>query len=121
MLGHYDPKQPLPLIPCSDGVGRVVAVGSGVSRVSVGDRVIPIFAQRWISGEPTHERARSTLGGPLDGTLAESMVVDQDGLVPAPSYLSDEEAATLPCAALTAWSAMVTQVGRSTRRTTVSS
>jgi NADPH:quinone reductase-like Zn-dependent oxidoreductase len=105
--GHYNPKQPLPLIPCSDGVGEVVAAGKGVTRVRRGERVIPIFAQRWLAGEPTPETGRSTLGGPLDGTLAELMVVDEQGLVHAPEHLSDEECATLPCAALTAWSALV--------------
>ncbi|TNE51035.1 MAG: NAD(P)-dependent alcohol dehydrogenase [Deltaproteobacteria bacterium] len=106
--GLYDPRQPLPLIPCSDGVGEVVEVGEGVSRVAVGDRVCPIFAQKWISGEPTHEKLRSTLGGPYDGTLTESMVLSEEGLVKVPDHLSDAEAATLPCAAVTAWSALVT-------------
>lgn len=109
--GKYNPRQPLPLVPCSDGVGEVVAVGEGVSRVAPGDRVCPIFSQRWISGEPTREKVRSTLGGPLDGTLAELMAVDAEGLVQVPEYLSDEEAATLPCAAVTAWNAVVAEGG----------
>ncbi|MDY7091367.1 MAG: NAD(P)-dependent alcohol dehydrogenase [Acidobacteriota bacterium] len=106
--GHYNPRQPLPLIPCSDGVGEVTAVGEGVSRVAVGDRVATTFSQRWIAGEPTPERLRSTLGGPLDGTLAQSMVLDQEGVVKVPEHLTDEEAATLTCAGLTAWSALFT-------------
>lgn len=106
--GHYNPRQPLPLIPCSDGVGQVLATGRGVTRVRRGDRVIPIFAQEWISGPPETSTQRSTLGGPLDGTLAEAMLVDQEGVVKAPGHLSDEQAATLPCAALTAWNALVT-------------
>jgi len=105
--GHYNPKQPLPLVPCSDGVGDVVAVGPGVSRVRPGERVIPIFAQRWLAGEPRGAAGRSTLGGPLDGTLAELMVVHEDGLVHAPEHLGDAECAALPCAAVTAWSALV--------------
>jgi len=105
--GKYNPKQKLPLIPCSDGAGEVVEVGEGVDRVRPGDRVCPIFAQRWIAGQPTREKARSTLGGPLDGTLAELMVLDQEGLVKVPEHLTDEEAAALPCAALTAWSALM--------------
>jgi NADPH:quinone reductase-like Zn-dependent oxidoreductase len=109
--GTYNRKQKLPLIPCSDGVGEVAAVGDGVSRVAVGDRVCPIFAQRWIAGEPTRERLRSTLGGPLDGTLAERMVLSEEGVVRVPEHLSDEEAATLPCAAVTAWNALVTEGG----------
>jgi len=109
--GKYNPKQKLPLIPCSDGAGEVVEVGFGVARVAPGDRVSPIFAQRWIAGVPTREKLRSTLGGPLDGTLAELAVFDQEGLVKIPEHLSDEEAATLPCAAVTAWSALVTEGG----------
>lgn len=104
--GHYDPKQPLPLVPCSDGVGVVDAVGPGVTRVAVGDRVATLFAQRWLAGAPTREKLRSTLGGPLDGTLAEAMVLDQDGVVPVPEHLDDAEGATLTCAGLTAWSAL---------------
>jgi len=105
--GKYNPKLKLPLIPCSDGVGEVVELGEGVTRVRVGDRVCPIFAQQWLAGEPTREKARSTLGGPLDGTLAELMTVDQEGLVKVPDHLTDEEAASLPCAAVTAWNALM--------------
>lgn len=104
--GKYNPKQRLPLIPCSDGVGEVVEVGEGVTRVRIGDRVCPIFAQQWLAGEPTREKARSTLGGPLDGTLAELMTVSEEGLVKVPDHLTDEEAASLPCAAVTAWNAL---------------
>jgi NADPH:quinone reductase-like Zn-dependent oxidoreductase len=109
--GTYNRKQKLPLIPCSDGVGEVAAVGEGVSRAAVGDRVCPIFAQRWLAGEPTRERLRSTLGGPLDGTLAEWMVLSEEGVVQVPEHLSDEEAAALPCAAVTAWNALVSEGG----------
>src|SRR5207249_4139236 len=70
--GHYNPKQPLPLIPLSDGIGEVVDVGAGVSRVRTGNRVAGIFAQDWLAGEdPSRAELRSTLGGPLDGMLAE--------------------------------------------------
>lgn len=109
--GKYNPKQQLPLIPCSDGAGEVVAVGEGVTRAQPGDRVCTTFAQKWIAGRPTRERLRSTLGGPLDGTLAELAVFDQEGLVKTPATLSDEEAATLPCAGVTAWNALVTAGG----------
>lgn len=98
----------LPLIPISDGVGEVSAIGEGVKRVVVGDRVCPIMIQSWISGPPTMERLSSTLGGPLDGVMAEYMVLNEQGIVKTPEHLGDEEAATLPCAALTAWSAVVT-------------
>jgi NADPH:quinone reductase-like Zn-dependent oxidoreductase len=107
--GHYNPRQPLPLVPCSDGVGEIIAVGDGVTRVAVGDRVATTFSQTWIGGPPTADKLRGTLGGPLDGTLAELVVLAADGVVPVPEHLSDTEAATLPCAALTAWSALVEQ------------
>jgi NADPH:quinone reductase-like Zn-dependent oxidoreductase len=109
--GEYNPKQKLPLIPCSDGAGEVVEVGEGVTRVQTGDRVCANFAQRWIAGEPDREKLRSTLGGPLDGMLAELVALPQEGVVRVPEHLSDEEASTLPCAALTAWSALVTDGG----------
>jgi NADPH:quinone reductase-like Zn-dependent oxidoreductase len=107
--GMYNPRQPLPLIPCSDGVGVVVEAGDGVQGFGPGDRVIPIFAQKWLSGEPTRDKLRSTLGGPLDGTLCEYMTVPAEAVATVPNYMSDLEAATLPCAALTAWSALVVQ------------
>ncbi|OJH34075.1 zinc-dependent alcohol dehydrogenase family protein [Cystobacter ferrugineus] len=107
--GQYNPKQKLPLIPNSDGAGVVDAVGPGVTRVKVGDRVMGLFAQNWLAGEPTRASHAQTLGGPLDGALSDTMLLHEDGAVPTPAYLSDEEAATLPCAAVTAWSALVTQ------------
>ncbi|MEM9555468.1 MAG: NAD(P)-dependent alcohol dehydrogenase [Acidobacteriota bacterium] len=109
--GKYNPKQPLPLVPCSDGVGIIDAVGPGVDRVREGERVATMFCQGWIGGPPTRERLRQTLGGPLDGTLAEHLVLDQDGVCAVPEYLTPVEAATLPCAALTAWSALVSYGG----------
>lgn len=104
--GHYDPRQPLPLVPCSDGAGVVEATGPGVDRVAVGDRVVTCFAQGWVAGRQTREALRGTLGGPLDGTLAERLLLSQEGVVRAPAHLTDVEAATLPCAALTAWTAL---------------
>jgi NADPH:quinone reductase-like Zn-dependent oxidoreductase len=104
--GQYNPRQGLPLIPCSDGAGEVVAVGARVSRFKVGDRVMPTFAQDWIAGRPTHERLRSTLGGPRDGLLRELGVFAEHALVSIPDYLDYEQAATLPCAALTAFNAL---------------
>ncbi|WP_050930363.1 zinc-dependent alcohol dehydrogenase family protein [Aestuariivita boseongensis] len=98
----------LPLIPVSDGVGEVVAIGEGVTRVSVGDRVCPTYFQNWTAGAPTPERFASALGGPLDGVMADLVCLSEEGVVKAPDYLTDAEAATLPCAALTAWSAIVT-------------
>ena len=98
----------LPLIPLSDGVGEVVETGAGVTRVRVGDRVCPCFHQSWIGGPPDLERLTRTLGGPIDGTMAEWMCLPADGVVKVPAHLTDEQAASLPCAALTAWSAVVT-------------
>lgn len=107
--GTYDPRQKLPLIPLSDGAGEVEAIGEGVTELAVGDRVCPLFAQGWIDGLPTRSVLRSTLGGPLPGTLGEKIVVRADGAQRLPPHLDYAEAATLPCAALTAWSALVTQ------------
>ncbi|MEW6690728.1 MAG: NAD(P)-dependent alcohol dehydrogenase, partial [Pseudomonadota bacterium] len=96
----------LPLIPVSDGVGEVIEVGAGVTRVRAGERVCPCFRQGWIDGPP--DPAYLNLGGPIDGTMAELMCLPAEGVVQVPPHLSDEQAATLPCAALTAWSALVT-------------
>lgn len=97
----------LPLVPISDGVGEVVATGSGVTRVAPGDRVCPAFFQGWIGGAASAQRLATGLGGPLDGVMAEYKLFSEQGLCKVPAQLSDEEAATLPCAALTAWSAVV--------------
>jgi NADPH:quinone reductase-like Zn-dependent oxidoreductase len=105
--GLYNPKMSLPRIPCSDGAGEVAAVGQGVSRVKVGDRVAAIFHQRWLAGGITETLARSTLGGDLDGMIAEQVLLSEDGVVAIPEHLSFAEAATLPCAAVTAWNALV--------------
>jgi NADPH:quinone reductase-like Zn-dependent oxidoreductase len=105
--GLYNPRLPLPRIPFSDGAGEVISVGTGVSRVKPGDRVTGIFAQKWLSGEMTEEGAKSALGGELDGMLAEYVVLSEEGVVHIPEHLSHEEAATLPCAAVTAWHSVV--------------
>ena len=107
VTGKYNPKQPLPLIPCSDGAAEVLACGEGVDGYQPGDRVLPTFAPRWIEGRPTKEKLRTTLGGPLDGVLAQRMAVDASSVVRAPAHLDDVEAACLPCAGVTAWNALV--------------
>lgn len=105
--GHYNPKQPLPLIPFSDGAGEVVDVGEGVTRVKTGDRVADCFFQKWFHGQPSPDRiAKWSMGGPLDGMLAEYVVLDENGVLKVPDHLSYEEAACLPCAYLTAWSCL---------------
>ena len=105
--GAYGGPPPAGLVPLSDGAGEVVAIGAGVTRVAVGDRVAGIFMQRWLAGEITSEGATSALGGAIDGMLAEHVVLSQDGVVKIPSHLTFEEAASLPCAAVTAWNALV--------------
>ncbi len=105
--GVYNPKLRLPLIPLSDGAGEVVAVGDGAGRFRVGDRVMSAFMPGWREGEPTEAKVRSALGGEVDGVLAEETVLPDSGLLPIPEHLSFEEAATLPCAAVTAWNALV--------------
>jgi NADPH:quinone reductase-like Zn-dependent oxidoreductase len=109
VTGTYNPRMKLPRVPFSDGAGEVIAIGPGVTRVKVGDRVTPIFMQKWIDGEPNVEKGKSALGGAVDGILAEYVVLDQEGLVHIPEHLSYEEAATLPCAAVTAWHALIAE------------
>src|SRR5690606_9272559 len=93
-------------IPLSHGAGEVVAPGPGASRLSVGDRVAGIFHQNWLAGEATDDMLGSALGGELDGVLSEYRAFDAEGLVRIPEHLSYEQAATLPCAAVTAWNAL---------------
>lgn len=109
--GQYNPRLRLPLIPGSDGVGEVTAVGCGVSAVRVGDRVAGCFFPDWVDGPISEQKTRAALGGSRDGVLATSVVLQETGVLPVPAHLTDEEAATLPCAALTAWNALVTQGG----------
>ncbi len=100
----------LPLLPCSDAAGEIIEIDSGVSRVKVGDRVATIVFQRWLDGDTLLPAAYgSVLAGGLDGVLADHVVLHEDGLVHFPEHLSDEEASTLPCAAVTAWHALVTK------------
>lgn len=108
VTGKYNPKQPLPFIPLSDGVGEVLEVGSDVDRLSVGDRVCPLFSPGWIAGPIRENTVAHSLGGPIDGVLREQMVVQEEDAVRIPEHLSDAQAAALPCAALTAWSALFT-------------
>lgn len=107
--GHYNPRLKFPFVPLSDGVGEIIGVGEGVTRVKVGDRVAGCFMQRWMAGALTDAGAKSGLGGAIEGIAAEQVVLHEDGVVKVPSHLTDEEGATLPCAALTAWNALVTQ------------
>ncbi len=92
-----------PLVPLSDGAGEVVALGPGVTALKPGDRVAGAFFQRWIDGPFDDEKGASALGGAIDGVLAEEVVFQADAAVRYPGHLSFEEAATLPCAGVTAW------------------
>jgi len=98
-----------PVVPMSDGAGDVVAIGEGVTRVNVGDRVAGIFFQTWLAGNITQLIMQSAMGGEIDGMLAEYVVLNQDGVVILPDNISYEEGATLPCAAVTAWHGLVTK------------
>jgi len=99
------------LIPLGDGAGEVTALGPGASRFEVGDRVTLSFFPDWTGGPPTEARFETSLGGRIDGTAAEYRALPEHALVPTPDYLSDIEAATLPCAGVTAWSAVISQGG----------
>ncbi|MFO0627484.1 MAG: NAD(P)-dependent alcohol dehydrogenase [Polyangiales bacterium] len=105
--GRYNPRLPLPAVPCSDVCGEVVEAAPDVTRVKVGDRVIGSFAQGWISGRLTRAHQLTALAMPLPGVLATERVFPQEGLVVPPASLDDAACATLPCAALTAWHALV--------------
>jgi len=106
--GRYG-KVALPLIPLSDGAGEIAAVGEGVTRWKTGDRVAGTFFQGWSSGPFVRATAQTALGGALNGMLAGHVALAAEGVVAIPPHLSFEEAATLPCAALTAWHALVVQ------------
>lgn len=108
--GELLPKlPPMPFVPVSDMAGEVIELGSQTTRFKVGDRVIGNFWTQWLEGEPPRAMLKHglSLGGPLPGMLAEYVVLSEEVAVAAPSYLSYEEAATLPVAALTAWFALV--------------
>jgi NADPH:quinone reductase-like Zn-dependent oxidoreductase len=109
--GIYNPRLKLPIIPMSDGAGEVVATGDGATRFKPGDRVVACFAPAWLDGPMTEANARSALGAEANGVLAEEVVFPEAGLLSIPAHLSYEEAATLPCAAVTAWNALVESGG----------
>jgi alcohol dehydrogenase len=110
VLGGYGSKQKQSnLIPLSDGAGEVAALGPGATRWRVGDRVMGCLFLNWLDGEIDAEKIRLALGGSVDGCAVEYRAFAESALVRTPDFLSDIEAATLPCAALTAWSAVVSQ------------
>ena len=106
--GTYNPRMKLPSIPLSDAAGEVVALGGEVSKWKAGDRVCSTVIPAWIDGEPSAAKSKSAIGaGNSDGVLMEYAAFDEDALVAVPEHLSFGEAATLPCAAVTAWNALV--------------
>lgn len=109
--GDYPVEVKHNVIPLSDGAGDVVEVGKHVKSVQVGDRVAGCFFPDWVSGPLTEEIFQRSLGGPLDGMLAEYVVLPERAVIPFPPHLSYEEAATLPDAGVTAWHALV-EAGR---------
>lgn len=104
--GKYDPRMKLPHIPVSDGAGEVVSVGNAITAWKPGDRVVIPFMPAWLDGALTAEGAQSALGGAQDGVLREYVTVPLRSLLPIPAHLSFEQAATLPCAAVTAWNGL---------------
>jgi len=99
----------LPLVPVSDGAGDVVESGPGVTTLKKGDRVAAIFMQCWLAGPPIAGMYSTSLGGGIDGMLAEYVVLREEGFVRIPDYMTYEEAAALPCAAGTSWNALVSE------------
>lgn len=118
VTGQYNPRMRLPRIPVSDGVGTIVEAGSEVRRFKVGDRVAGCFFPWWDDGDCSDAKLRDALGADHDGVLCQTAVFDETSVIDVPPHLTDEQAATLPCAALTAWSALFEQ-GRLTAGDTV--
>ena len=110
MSGYFPVPPKANAIPVSDGAGEVVAVGAGVTRWKVGDRVFGSYYQQWHHGQFPADAELHALGGPLDGMLARLVTLPESGVVRVPDHLSDEEASTLPVAALTAWNAVMESV-----------
>ncbi len=104
--GKYNPHMTLPRVPLSDGAGEVVSVGAEVTAWKPGDRVVVPFMPGWLDGEVSAAKAASALGGDVDGLLREFATVRADALLPIPAHLGFEQAATLPCAAVTAWNGL---------------
>jgi NADPH:quinone reductase-like Zn-dependent oxidoreductase len=104
--GQYNPRLKFPMVPLSDGVGEVIEIGAGVTNLKVGERVAGCFMPGWNEGLLTDTKARTALGGGAEGMLAERVVLPAEGVVRVPEHLNDTEAATLPCAGVTAWNAL---------------
>jgi len=97
---------PWPRVPMTDGSGEIVAVGAQVRSLAVGDRVNATFTPEWLSGRPTPAARRVVLGDTTDGCLQQYLALDERSFVKVPAHLTDDEAATIPCAGVTAWSSL---------------
>lgn len=115
--GLYNPHLEFPMTQVADAVGEIVALGPDASRFKVGDRVVTNYCTRWIDGRPTSKESLYTLGNVIPGALAEYLVITQQALALAPSYLTNDEAAALPCAGLTAWYSLVEKGGLNSSQT----
>jgi NADPH:quinone reductase-like Zn-dependent oxidoreductase len=109
--GTYNPHLQFPITQVADAVGEVVALGPNTSRFKVGDRVVTSYCTRWIDGPPTTKESLYSLGNIIPGALAEYLVLTENALAVAPTYLTNDEAAALPCAGLTAWYSLVEKSG----------
>jgi len=109
--GNYNPHLEFPITQVADAVGEIVALGPDTTRFKVGNRVVTNYCTRWVDGHPTSKESLYTLGNVIPGALAEYLVLTEQALALAPSYLSNDEAAALPCAALTAWYSLVEKGG----------
>ncbi len=110
--GTYGRAPRLPLVPLSDGAGEVIEIGRDVTTLYPGSRVVPVYMQGWYTGPQTSERTGwFSRGGDIDGTAIEYLLCHENDVLPIPEALSYEQAACLPCAAVTAWHALVS-VGR---------
>jgi NADPH:quinone reductase-like Zn-dependent oxidoreductase len=107
VTGRYPRNASQPTIIASDASGEVIGVGDGVNDLQMGERVAGSFFQKWIDGPFVREYGASALGGAIDGVLTQFRVFDRTGLLRIPEHLSYQEGATLPCAGLTAWNALV--------------
>lgn len=115
--GLYNPHLEFPMTQVADAVGEIVALGSDASRFKIGDRVVTNYCTRWIDGRPTSKESLYTLGNVIPGALAEYLVLTEDALAFAPAYLTNDEAAALPCAGLTAWYSLVEKGGLNSSQT----
>ena len=105
--GDYNPRLEFPITQGADACGTVVGLGHGTSRFRLGDRVLTQYATHWVDGPAQGKESLYSLGNVYHGALAKYLVLREQALVNAPAHLSNEEAATLPCAGVTAWQALV--------------